>query len=884
MKRMLSFMLIFMIVISIQPVYNVYGSSFPDVEGHWAAELLGKWASQELISGYEDGTMRPDQSVTRAEMAKIVNSLFGFMEMSEDSFTDVQPGAWYSAELKKAKKAGFMTGYPGNFAKPDEPVSREQAAVFLSRVFNLVQEQTSQVDFKDNADIHPYAQESVEAFAEKGIVRGYPDGTFRPSAAVTRAELVKMIDGLVNEYIYKAGPYSDMNIEGNAIINIQGVALSDTVVKGDLYLTAGIGEGEVTLRNVHVYGNTYVSGGGENTVAFEDCTFDKDVSVRKDNGSIHVILKGRTKVPHISMKSGGFIENGNGTEAEPINIVIEDSVTPQGKVKLKGCFSLVETHSGARITVARNSIIQRMIINAGAIIEMEEGAVIKEIVVSETANGTAVTGSGTILRADIAADGVFINNKRIGKGNGIIINQEGKTSDDLGSSGGSQDSEDNGNNGPLAVAEVVYAAASDLVVAKMSSNDNLNGTTLLLQPSSGPVLTASYVKRSLDENNSALYKIESGKLTSSLYTVKGGIGRWTIDNPVLTKVGNVYVEKTESNGITVSGYVYNADFAAVTAGSGVDQLVLADEGYFTLSYSAAEGAEASVAAYVYACNSSYGFQSSEVGSIAVDKSIVSAPYFTVQMMDQGIQKVNMVDLKEKIPSDLNIVEFANPRVLSGNPIAFEILDPVNGSMNFSSNTYGQSVAAVDCYDATGGMHIITFDCTVNVLFNGSFEENMWWAGDPLAWETAGNGSMTVTEGVYDVYNGKYAMQITNLTTQPLMFHTTALVDQAADTSYTLSLHAKGCQQFRIGLRGLQGIQYSQYFTPTDEWKEYSASLIVENNQYLADENEMEIKVFIEMLGADKGGERLIVDSMQMLPDSGEAAFPPVPTLKVSSIQ
>jgi hypothetical protein len=254
------------------------------------------------------------------------------------------------------------------------------------------------------------------------------------------------------------------------------------------------------------------------------------------------------------------------------------------------------------------------------------------------------------------------------------------------------------------------------------------------------------------------------------------------------------------------------------------------------------------------------------------------------MMDQGIQKVNMVDLKEKIPSDLNIVEFANPRVLSGNPIAFEILDPVNGSMNFSSNTYGQSVAAVDCYDATGGMHIITFDCTVNVLFNGSFEENMWWAGDPLAWETAGNGSMTVTEGVYDVYNGKYAMQITNLTTQPLMFHTTALVDQAADTSYTLSLHAKGCQQFRIGLRGLQGIQYSQYFTPTDEWKEYSASLIVENNQYLADENEMEIKVFIEMLGADKGGERLIVDSMQMLPDSGEAAFPPVPTLKVSSIQ
>jgi hypothetical protein len=81
-----------------------------DIQGHWAQAQIADWVEKGLARGYNDGTFKPDKSITRAEFITLVNKAFGFTKKSQINFKDVSTADWYSEEIAKAAAEGYITG------------------------------------------------------------------------------------------------------------------------------------------------------------------------------------------------------------------------------------------------------------------------------------------------------------------------------------------------------------------------------------------------------------------------------------------------------------------------------------------------------------------------------------------------------------------------------------------------------------------------------------------------------------------------------------------------------------------------------------------------------------------------------------------------------
>ncbi|MBX6351335.1 MAG: S-layer homology domain-containing protein [Clostridia bacterium] len=171
---------------------------FPDVSSDdWALGDIGELALRGVASGFPDGTFRASQPVTRAEFVKLLLLAMG-IEPSPGAagaggagFADVPADAWFAGYVGAALQAGIVSGRaPGVFA-PEAALSREEAAVLLARALHLPP--ATDVPFTDAGETDEWARTSVAAVAEAGYMRGYPDGTFRPRAPMTRAEAAAVL-------------------------------------------------------------------------------------------------------------------------------------------------------------------------------------------------------------------------------------------------------------------------------------------------------------------------------------------------------------------------------------------------------------------------------------------------------------------------------------------------------------------------------------------------------------------------------------------------------------------------------------------------------------------------------------------------------------------
>ncbi|MHB8156693.1 MAG: S-layer homology domain-containing protein [Desulfocucumaceae bacterium] len=105
-----------------------------DISGHWAEKQIGEWVSKGLIKGYSDGTFNPDQGITRAEFMTLANKDFGFTGVSSAGFTDVRPSDWFAGEIARAKAAGYISGYQDGTIRPDNNVTRQEVAAMITKI------------------------------------------------------------------------------------------------------------------------------------------------------------------------------------------------------------------------------------------------------------------------------------------------------------------------------------------------------------------------------------------------------------------------------------------------------------------------------------------------------------------------------------------------------------------------------------------------------------------------------------------------------------------------------------------------------------------------------------------------------------------------------
>ncbi len=167
---------------------------------HWAYESIGKMSEMGIISGY-DGNFNPDNDVTRAEYIKMLCKIFGISESTEAVFGDVSSNDWYAPFVYGAAKEGLVSGDGTNF-RPNDSISREDAAVMLYRFMNYKSinfDKTNETTFADSSEFSIYAVEAIENLAAAGIINGKGDGIFAALDSMTRAEAAKLLLGAISE-------------------------------------------------------------------------------------------------------------------------------------------------------------------------------------------------------------------------------------------------------------------------------------------------------------------------------------------------------------------------------------------------------------------------------------------------------------------------------------------------------------------------------------------------------------------------------------------------------------------------------------------------------------------------------------------------------------
>ena len=192
-KKMISLLLITVVLAT--PV--TFGVTFNDLNSvKWAETSIQNMALNGYIDGYTDGSFKPEKSFTRAELISIINKMNGFNEEANINFKDVSENHWANNEIKKAVKAGFVSGYSDGTFRPNELVSREQVATILNNLYHL-ENTTLRTPIKDLSKISPWAVQAVVNCMANGIMGGYPDGTFGSKNNLTRAEGVVALNKIV---------------------------------------------------------------------------------------------------------------------------------------------------------------------------------------------------------------------------------------------------------------------------------------------------------------------------------------------------------------------------------------------------------------------------------------------------------------------------------------------------------------------------------------------------------------------------------------------------------------------------------------------------------------------------------------------------------------
>lgn len=181
---------------------NAVSVHFTDIAGHWAEKEILALAEQNIINGKNETQYMPEDTVTRAEFAAMNRRALGLNpSIYQGAFGDIGNGSWYANEIQAAVNAGIMSGdADGNF-RPNDPISRQEMAKVIVNAYltkHTAQEiETGDIDFTDSGEIAEWAREPVARAAALGLVNGMPDGTFAPNDNMTRAQAAAVIYRLI---------------------------------------------------------------------------------------------------------------------------------------------------------------------------------------------------------------------------------------------------------------------------------------------------------------------------------------------------------------------------------------------------------------------------------------------------------------------------------------------------------------------------------------------------------------------------------------------------------------------------------------------------------------------------------------------------------------
>jgi len=190
--------------------YAVIGNplEFKDVSEHWAKEAVNDLGSRMILNGSGNGMFKPDQDITRAEFAAIVIRGLGLKpENGNVPFTDVKSTDWYSSAIKTAHMYGLIDGFEDGSFRPMDKITREQAMVIIAKAMkitgltaNIPHNNANEGlnSFTDASDVSSWAKNAIIDCLQAGVITGKVNMQLAPQAYINRAEVAVIVQRLLH--------------------------------------------------------------------------------------------------------------------------------------------------------------------------------------------------------------------------------------------------------------------------------------------------------------------------------------------------------------------------------------------------------------------------------------------------------------------------------------------------------------------------------------------------------------------------------------------------------------------------------------------------------------------------------------------------------------
>lgn len=227
-----------MVATAVAPITGLAASSFPDVaEGTPYTEPINALAKMKVFEGFNDGTFKIRNKVTRAQAARVLSLIRGFdLTASAAPFPDVKQGVWYSEGINAAYKAGVITGKPSGQFEPNTELTRAEFALMTMQAYGVEPKNDVTLPFTDVKDA--WYTEAIKTLYADGVIKGLTTTTFGPNDTIDRGDLAILLytaeqiygDGIVGDTQIKA--VNNTTVEITYKEEVKGVKASDFEISG----------------------------------------------------------------------------------------------------------------------------------------------------------------------------------------------------------------------------------------------------------------------------------------------------------------------------------------------------------------------------------------------------------------------------------------------------------------------------------------------------------------------------------------------------------------------------------------------------------------------------------------------------------------------------
>lgn len=430
-KKFLPMLLSVSMIATLLPVPVMAATTFEDVQGHWGERAIERWVDYGIVNG-DKGQFRPDDSLTRGEMAVIIANLLNLENKSENNpFSDLDDN-WYTDALLACYEAGIFSGDAAGTIRPKDTITRQEAMVVLCNAMRIAPKEGSLNDFNDGAAVADWASGFVKALTDAGIVNGVGNNMLQPNGEISRASVVTILNNAITGYANKDGQSIEAT-GGLVIVTSKDVTITGTADR--VLVLDSAAKGKVTLDNLKVNGEVIIE--GQNTqVVFTGTTtadgvvFDDDaesavltvgesadagdITVGATNASVDVQGKARTITVNESAEEATIAIAAKATVDSVSVEAAGTKITVDGDVEN---ISLGKNAKESKVTVSKDAQVDSVKTDAPKTGILVQGQV-SDITVSKNAveSTMKVESTGKVTALDTSAEKVTVS------GNGKVEN------------------------------------------------------------------------------------------------------------------------------------------------------------------------------------------------------------------------------------------------------------------------------------------------------------------------------------------------------------------------------------------------------------------------------------------------------------------------------